>query len=116
VIQEIEDQMQSIRQRIKEAQYRHKSYMDAHHMDHSYEIGDKAFLWVKSHKSSIKFVKGVKISPLFVGSFEVVERKGPMDYRLALLDSLRRMHDVFHVLVLRHYFSDPSHVIDMSSL
>jgi hypothetical protein len=39
-----------------------------------------------------------------------------MAYRLALPDSLRRMHDVFHVSVLRHYISDPTHVIDMSSL
>jgi hypothetical protein len=45
-----------------------------------------------------------------------MERKGPMAYRLALPDSLRRMHDVFHVSVLRHYISDPTHVIDMSSL
>jgi hypothetical protein len=51
-----------------------------------------------------------------VGPFEIVERKGPMAYRLALSDSLRCMHDVFHVSVLRHYISDPTHVIDMSSL
>ena len=51
-----------------------------------------------------------------MGPFEIVERKGPVAYRLALPDSLRRMHDVFHVSVLRHYISDPTHVIDMSSL
>ena len=39
-----------------------------------------------------------------------------MACRLSLLDSLRHMHDVFHVSVLRHYISDPTHVIDMSSL
>ena len=39
-----------------------------------------------------------------------------MAYRLALPDSLRRMHDVFHVSVLRHYISDPTHVIDVISL
>jgi hypothetical protein len=33
-----------------------------------------------------------------------------------LPDSLRHMHDIFHVAVLRHYISDPTHVIDMSSL
>jgi hypothetical protein len=87
-----------------------------HRIDHSYEVGDKVFLWVKPHKSSIKFGKGAKLSPRFVGPFEVVEKKGPMAYRLALPDSLRRMHDVFHVSVLRHYISDLSHVIDMSSL
>jgi hypothetical protein len=48
--------------------------------------------------------------------FKIVERKGPVAYRLALPDSLRRMHDVFHVSILRHYISDPTHVIDMSSL
>jgi hypothetical protein len=71
-------------------------------------------LRVKPHKTSIKFGKGDKISPSFVGPFEVVEKKGPMAYRLALPDSLRSMHDVFHVFVLRHYISDPSHVIEMS--
>jgi hypothetical protein len=73
-------------------------------------------LWVKLHKSSIKFAKGAKLSHRFVGPFEIVERKGSMAYRLALPNSLRRMHDVFHVYVLRHYISDPTHMIDMSSL
>ena len=70
---------------------------------------------MKPNKSSIKFGKGAKISPRFLGSFEVVEKKGPVAYRLALSGSLRRMHDVFHVSVLRHYISDPTHVIDLSS-
>jgi hypothetical protein len=64
----------------------------------------------------IKFGKEDKLSPRFMGPFEIVERKGPMAYRLALLDSLRCMHDVFHVFVLRHYISDPTHVSDMISL
>ena len=54
-IQEMEEQMQTIRQRIKEAQDRQKSYVDAHRVDHSYEVDDRVFLWVKPHKSSIKF-------------------------------------------------------------
>jgi hypothetical protein len=73
-------------------------------------------LRVKPNKSSIKFGKGDKFSPRFMGPFEIVERKGPVAYRLALPDSLRHMHDVFHISVLRHYISDPTHVIDMISL
>jgi hypothetical protein len=115
-IQEMEDQMKTIRQRIKEAQDWQKSYVDVRHVDCSYEVGDRVFLQVKLHKSSIKFGKGDKISPRFMGPFKIVERKGPMAYRLALPDSLRHMHDVFHISVLRHYISDPMHVIDMSSL
>jgi hypothetical protein len=60
--------------------------------------------------------KGSKLSPRFMGPFKVVERKGPVAYRLALPDYLSCMHDVFHVYVLRHYVSDPTHVIDMISL
>jgi hypothetical protein len=116
VIQEMEEQMQAIKQRIKEARDQQKSYVDVHRIYHSYEVGDKVFLWVKPNKSSIKFGKGSKISPRFVRPFKVVERNGPVAYRLALPYYLRRMHDVFHLFVLRHYISDPSHVIDMSSL
>jgi hypothetical protein len=76
-----------------------------HRVDCSYEVGNRIFLRVKPNKSSIKFGKGDKISTRFVGPFEIVERKGHMAYRLALLDSLRHMHDIFHVFVLRHYIT-----------
>ena len=112
----MEEKMQTIRQRIKEAQDQQKSCVDAHRVDHSYEVGNRVFLRVKPHKSLIKFGKGAKLSPRFVGPFEIVEKKGPVAYRLALPDSLRRMHNFFHVSVLRHYISDPTHVIDLSSL
>jgi hypothetical protein len=49
-IQEMEEQMQTIRQRIKEAHDRLKSYADAHRVDRSYEVGDRVFLRVKSHR------------------------------------------------------------------
>jgi hypothetical protein len=100
VIQEMEEHMKLIRHRIEEAQDRQKSYVDEHRVDCSYEIGDKVFLWVKLHKSLIKFGKGTKLSPRFMGPFEFVENKGVVAYRLALPDSLRNMHDVFRVSVL----------------
>jgi hypothetical protein len=76
----MEEKMQTIIQRIKEAYDQQKIYVDAHRVDHSYEVGDQVFLWVKLHKSSIKFGKGAKISPRFMGPFEIVERKGHMAY------------------------------------
>ena len=59
----MEEQMTTIRARLKEAQDRQKSYADAHRIDRSYEVGDKVFLWVRPQKSSIKFGKGYKLSP-----------------------------------------------------
>jgi hypothetical protein len=69
----MEEQMKIIIQRIKEAQDRQKIYVDAHYVDRNYEVGDRVFLQVKLHKSSIKIGKGAKLSPRFVGPFEVVE-------------------------------------------
>ena len=50
-------------------------------------------------------------SPRFIGPYEVIERIGPVAYRLALPPELERIHNVFHVSMLRRYRSDPSHVI-----
>jgi hypothetical protein len=105
----IANNMQSIRKRIKEVQDQNKSYAYAHSIDRNYEVGDEVFLRVKPHKSSFKFGKVDKLSPSFFGPFKVLEKKGPVAYRLSLHVSLRRMHDVFHV-------SNMSHVIDLSSL
>ena len=72
--------MQTIIQRIKEAQDQQKSYADAHRVDRSSEVDDRVFLRVKPLKSSIKFEKGAKLSPRFVGPFEIGERKRPVAY------------------------------------
>jgi hypothetical protein len=58
-IQEMEDKMKTIIQRIKETQDQQKIYSNVHCVNRSYEVGDRVFLRVKSHKSSIKFGKGV---------------------------------------------------------
>jgi hypothetical protein len=66
--------MKSIRQMIKEAQDRHKSYVDTHSNDHNYEIGDKVFLWVKPIKVRSSLER-VKISPRFVDLSKLWKRK-----------------------------------------
>jgi hypothetical protein len=87
-----------------------------HHIDRSYGVGNRVFMWVKPHNNLIKFGKGDKLSPRFLGDFDVVEKKGPVAYQLFFHDSFMCMENVFHVSVLRYYTSDPSHVTDMSSL
>ena len=74
------------------------------------------FLRVKPKKSSIKFGKGAKLSPRFVGPFEILERIGLVAYRIDFSSSLHRIHNVFHVSVLRHYVRDGYHVINLSNV
>jgi len=82
----------------------------------SYKFGDEVFLRVRPQKISIKFGKGVKLSPQYVEPFEILERKAFVSYCLSFPSSLDCMHDVFHVPVLHHYISYPSHVIDLIHL
>ena len=58
----------------------------------------------------MRFGKKGKLSPRFIGSYEVIEKLGPVEYRLALPLELEKIHNVFHVSMLRRYRSDPSHV------
>ena len=55
--------------------------------------------------------KNGKLSPRFIGPYEVIEKVGPVAYRLAFPLELERIHNVFHVSILRRYRSDPSHVV-----
>ena len=58
------------------------------------------------------FGKRGKLSPRYIGPFEIVERIGPVAYRLDLLEELSRVHNVFHISMLRKYISNPSHVLE----
>ena len=57
------------------------------------------------------FKKKGKLSPRYMGPYEIVERIGKVAYRLRLPPELVRIHDVFHVSMLRKYIADPSHVL-----
>lgn len=102
----MEEQVKWIRQWLKEAQVRQKSYADAHRTDRKYEVGDKVFICINSNKSTIRFRKLIKLSARFLGPFKVMERVGPVAYRLALPPHLHKVHNVFQIFVLSHYIAD----------
>ena len=64
----------------------------------------------------MRFGKKGKLSPRYVGSFEIVERIREMAYRLALLPALSRLYDVFDVSMLKKYLHDPPHILSYESL
>jgi hypothetical protein len=63
-----------------------------------------------------RFGKKGKLSPRFVGPFEILKRIGMVAYRIALPLELSSIHNVFHVSMLRKYIPDPSHVVEYESL
>ena len=60
--------------------------------------------------------KNGKLSPRFIGSYEIIEKVGPVVYRLALPPELEKIHNVCHVSMLRRYKSDPSHVVSSETI
>ena len=70
------------------------------------------FLKVTPWKGVIRFRKRGKLNPRYLGPFRIVERIRPIAYRLELPSELSRIHNVFHVSMLRKYVSDPSHVLE----
>ena len=60
----------------------------------------------------VRFGKRGKLSPCYIGPFEIVERIGPVAYRLDLSEELSRVHNVFHISMLCKYILDPSHVLE----
>ena len=64
----------------------------------------------------VRFDKRGKLSPRFIGLFEILERVGTVAYRLALPPSMSGVHEVFHVSMLRRYTLDPAHVVDWGEI
>ena len=64
----------------------------------------------------VRFGKRDKLSPRFIGPFEILERVGTVAYRLALLPSMSGVHEVFHVSMFQRYTLDPAHVVDWGEI
>ena len=64
----------------------------------------------------VRFGKKGKLSPRFIGPYEVIEKVVPLAYRLALSPDMEKIHNVFHVLMLRRYRSDLSHVVSSETI
>ncbi|KAL4032583.1 hypothetical protein IC575_005662 [Cucumis melo] len=107
---------QKIKPRMLAAQSRQKSYADVRRKDLEFDVRDMVFLKVASMKGVVRFKKKGKLSPRFVGPFKILERIGPIAYRLALPPSFSAVHDVFHVSMMRKYVTDPTYVVDFEPL
>ena len=81
-----------------------------------FEVGDHVFLKVMPKGAVVRFSKRGKLSPRFIGPFEMLERIGIVAYRLALPPSMSGVHEVFHVSMLLKYTPDPSHVVDWGQI
>ena len=81
MIRETSEKIKVIREKMKTAQTRHKSYADKHHRGLNFKVGDHVFLKVSPVRGIIRFgQKRGKLSPRFIGPFEILERVGQVAY------------------------------------
>jgi hypothetical protein len=101
LVQEAEEKVSVIRENLRAAQMRQKSYHDKATTTREFEVGNYVYLKVSSTKGVQHFgVKG-KLAPRYIGPYEVTEKYGTVAYRIRLPDRLSAVHDVFHVSQLK---------------
>jgi hypothetical protein len=116
LIQEAEEQVRIIRENLRVAQTRQKSYADNRRRPLEFEEGDYVYLKVSPLRGIRRFkVKG-KLSPRFIGPFLILKRVGEVAYQLELPDHLADVHDVFHVSQLKKCLRVPEEQLPMEDL
>ena len=116
LIRDTSKKVSLIRQRLLTAQSRQKSYANVRCRPLEFKVGDHIFLKAMPKRGVIRFGKREKLSPRFIGPFEILERIGIVAYRLALPPSMLGVHEVFHVSILRKYTPDPAHMVDWGQI
>ena len=81
-----------------------------------FEVEDHVFLKVMPKRGVVRFGKRGKLSPRFIGPFEILERVGIVEYWLALPPNMLGVHKVIHVSMLRRYTLDSAHVVDWGEI
>ncbi|XP_050875109.1 uncharacterized protein LOC127078719 [Lathyrus oleraceus] len=105
-----------IQEKMKASQSRQKSYHDKRRKDLEFQEGDHVFLRVTPVTGVGRALKSKKLTPRFIGPYQITQKIGVVAYRVALPPSLSNLLDMFHVSQLRKYIHDPSHMIQMDDV
>ena len=100
---------------LKEAHDHKKRYMDKKIKDKYYQIGNHVYLKVNEKWSSLSLGRCGKLAPRLCGPFEILGKREPLAYELALPTHIK-FHNVFHAYLLNKYVYYTKHVVDWSLL
>ncbi|GKD28197.1 putative reverse transcriptase domain-containing protein [Tanacetum coccineum] len=107
-VKETTKKISQIKDRLKVARDRQKSYADKRRKPLEFSIGDYVLFKVSPWKGVVRFSKKGKLAPRFVGPFEIIKKVGLIAYMLDLPEELDGVHDTFHVLNLKKCLADPT--------
>ncbi|XP_076918628.1 uncharacterized protein LOC143579123 [Bidens hawaiensis] len=108
IVQETTNRVSQIKERLKAAADRQKSYADNRRRPLEFQVGDRVLLKVSPWKGVVRFGKKGKLSPRYIGPFRIIGRIDHVAYQLELPQELSGIYDVFHVSNLKKCLSDES--------
>ena len=113
---EAEEKVKVVQENLRIAQARQKSYFDKRRKPLKFNVGDNVYLRVSPTRGVQHFgIKG-KLSPRYIGPYEVIEECGPVTYRLRLPSQFAAIHDIFHISQLKKCIRIPTEVIDQQEI
>ncbi|XP_015068706.1 uncharacterized protein LOC107013265 [Solanum pennellii] len=115
-IYEVVEKVRLIRDRLKMAQSRQKSYADNRKRDLEFMVGDLVYLKISFMKRVMRFGRKGKLSPQYVGPYEVVKRVANVAYELKSPIELAPVHPVFHVSMHKNCIADPVSILPLEGL
>jgi hypothetical protein len=116
ILQEAEKQVRMVRENLRVAQSRQKSYVDHRRRELSFEVGDFVYLKVSPMRGLCCFMVRGKLALRFIGPFKILEKRGEVAYQLELSSQLSIVHDVFHVSQLKKCLRVPEEQLPMEDL
>src|SRR3954465_1475474 len=113
IVQQTTEKIKMIQEKMRASQSHQKSYYDKRRKTLEFQEGYHVFTRVTPMTVIGRDLKSKKLTPCFIGPFQISKKVGEVAYRIALPPMLANLHDVFHVSQLRKYISDPAHVIQV---
>nr|KYP39704.1 Retrotransposable element Tf2 [Cajanus cajan] len=111
LVQQTTEKIKMIQEKLRMTQSKQKSYADKRRRPLKFQESDHVFLKFTPTTSIGRVMKSNKLTPRFIGPYQILRKIGPITYQISLPPFLSNLHNVFYVSQLRKYIYDPSHVI-----
>jgi hypothetical protein len=100
IIEEAEEKVEKVRENLRIAQSRQKSYADKRR-ELTFAVGDRVYLKVSPLRGTNRFLVKGKLAPRYVGPYQMTKRIGSLAYQLVLPETVAGVHPMFHMSRLK---------------